>query len=213
METTHLFPLTIPKKPCKSHSIQFIPYIRTKTCNVFVILGSCALVLLITVVVLVVLYNRLVKSRNLVQSAFADIDVNLNKRFVLVPNLIAITKNYAQYESTLLEKLVQERSGNTAISETSSLDEKMSNAFKKMSVTVENYPELKANHTFLKLMEDLGQIEDHLLFARRFYNGTTRVYNTDIQSFPAIIIAKTFGFTTMPFYEVSSALEREVPII
>lgn len=179
----------------------------------FVILGSCALVLLIVVVVLVVLYNRLVKSRNLVQSAFADIDVNLTKRFVLVPNLIAITKNYAQYESTLLEKLVQERSGNTAISETSSLDEKMSNALKKMSVVVENYPDLKANHTFLKLMEDLGQIEDHLLYARRFYNGTTRVYNTDIQSFPAVMIAKIFGFTAKPFYEVSSALEREVPVI
>ena len=179
----------------------------------FVILGSCALFLLIVVVVLVVLYNRLVKSRNLVQSAFADIDVNLTKRFVLVPNLIAITKNYAQYESTLLEKLVQERSGNTAISETSSLDEKMSNALKKMSVVVENYPDLKANHTFLKLMEDLGQIEDHLLYARRFYNGTTRVYNTDIQSFPAVMVAKLFGFTAKPFYEVSSALEREVPVI
>ena len=179
----------------------------------FVILGSCALVLLIVVVVLVVLYNRLVKSRNLVQSAFADIDVNLTKRFVLVPNLIAITKNYAQYESSLLEKLVQERSGNTAISETSSQDEKMSIALKKMSVVVENYPDLKANHTFLKLMEDLGQIEDHLLYARRFYNGTTRVYNTDIQSFPAVMVSKIFGFTAKPFYEVSSALEREVPVI
>lgn len=177
------------------------------------ILGSCLLLLLILIVVFIALYNRLVKSRNLVQSAFADIDVNLTKRFVLVPNLVAITKNYAQYESSLLEKLVQERSGTGAIQETSSLDEKMSNAFKKMSVVVENYPELKANHTFLKLMEDLGQIEDHLLYARRFYNGTTRVYNTDIQSFPAVIIAKLFGFKQLPFYEVSSALEREVPVI
>ncbi|MDH4472086.1 MAG: LemA family protein [Fluviicola sp.] len=177
------------------------------------ILGSCLLLLLILIVVFISLYNRLVKSRNLVQSAFADIDVNLTKRFVLVPNLVAITKNYAQYESSLLEKLVQERSGTGAIQETSSLDEKMSNAFKKMSVVVENYPDLKANHTFLKLMEDLGQIEDHLLYARRFYNGTTRVYNTDIQSFPAVVIAKLFGFKQLPFYEVSSALEREVPII
>jgi LemA protein len=168
---------------------------------------------LILIAVFIALYNRLVKSRNLVQSAFADIDVNLTKRFVLVPNLVAITKNYAQYESSLLEKLVQERSGTGAIQETSSLDEKMSNAFKKMSVVVENYPELKANHTFLKLMEDLGQIEDHLLYARRFYNGTTRVYNTDIQSFPDVIIAKLFGFKRLPFYEVSSALEREVPSI
>lgn len=177
------------------------------------ILGSCLLLLLILIVVFIALYNRLVKSRNLVQSAFADIDVNLTKRFVLVPNLVAITKNYAQYESSLLEKLVQERSGTGAIQETSSLDEKMSNAFKKMSIVVENYPELKADHTFLKLMEDLGQIEDYLLYARRFYNGTTRVYNTDIQSFPAVIIAKLFGFKQLPFYEVSSALEREVPVI
>lgn len=177
------------------------------------ILGSCLLLLLVLIVVFIALYNRLVKSRNLVQSAFADIDVNLTKRFVLVPNLVAITKNYAQYESTLLEKLVQERSGNGAMKETSSLDEKMSDAFKKISVVVENYPDLKANHTFLKLMEDLGQIEDHLLYARRFYNGTTRVYNTDIQSFPAVIVAKLFGFKQLPFYEVSAALEREVPVI
>ena len=177
------------------------------------ILGSCLLLVVVLIVVFIALYNRLVKSRNLVQSAFADIDVNLTKRFVLVPNLVAITKNYAQYESSLLEKLVQERGGTGAIQETSSLDEKMSNAFKKMSVVVENYPDLKANHTFLKLMEDLGQIEDHLLYARRFYNGTTRVYNTDIQSFPAVIVAKLFGFKQLPFYEVSSALEREVPVI
>lgn len=177
------------------------------------ILGSCLLLLLVLIVVFIALYNRLVKSRNLVQSAFADIDVNLTKRFVLVPNLVAITKNYAQYESSLLEKLVQERSGNSAMNETSSLDEKMSDAFKKISVVVENYPDLKANHTFLKLMEDLGQIEDHLLYARRFYNGTTRVYNTDIQSFPAVMVAKLFGFKQLPFYEVSAALEREVPVI
>ena len=177
------------------------------------ILGSCLLLVVVLIVVFIALYNRLVKSRNLVQSAFADIDVNLTKRFVLVPNLVAITKNYAQYESSLLEKLVQERSGTGAIQETSSLDEKMSNAFKKMSVVVENYPDLKANHTFLKLMEDLGQIEDHLLYARRFYNGTTRVYNTDIQSFPAVIVAKLFGFKQLPFYEVNSALERDVPVI
>ncbi|ASS50700.1 MAG: hypothetical protein A3D31_14155 [Candidatus Fluviicola riflensis] len=165
------------------------------------------------IVIFIALYNRLVKSRNLVQSAFADIDVNLNKRFVLIPNLVAITKNYAQYESSLLEKLVQERSGNSAIQEKSALDEKVSNAFKKISVVVENYPDLKANHTFLKLMEDLGEIEDHLLYARRFYNGTTRVYNTDIQSFPAVIVAKLFGFTPSPFYEVSKASDRDVPVI
>ncbi|MES2556765.1 MAG: LemA family protein [Bacteroidota bacterium] len=175
--------------------------------------GICLLVLLVLIIVFIALYNRLVKSRNLVQSAFADIDVNLNKRFVLIPNLVAITKNYAQYESSLLEKLVQERSGSGAIQEKSALDEKVSSAFKKISIVVENYPDLKADHTFLKLMEDLGQIEDHLLYARRFYNGTTRVYNTDIQSFPAVIVAKLFGFKSLPFYEVSSASDRDVPVI
>ncbi|HLP55266.1 MAG TPA: LemA family protein [Fluviicola sp.] len=175
--------------------------------------GICLFVLLVLVVTFIVLYNRLVKSRNLVQSAYADIDVNLNKRFVLVPNLVAVTRNYAQYETSLLEKLVQQRTGSGTMKETSSLDEKMSNAFKKINIAVENYPDLKADHTFLKLMEDLGQIEDHLLYARRFYNGTTRVYNTTIQSFPAVIVAKLFGFKPLSFYEVSSELQREVPVI
>lgn len=174
--------------------------------------GICLFILLVLIIVFIALYNRLVKSRNLVQTAFADIDVNLTKRFVLIPNLVAVTKNYAQYESDLLEKLVQERSGSAAIKETSTLDEKTSNALKKITLVAENYPDLKADHTFLKLMEDLGEIEDHLLYARRFYNGTTRVYNTDIQSFPAVIVAKLFGFKPSAFYEVASAMEREVPV-
>lgn len=174
-----------------------------------VIIGVVVLLL----IVFIVIYNGLVKARNLVQTAFADIDVHLTKRFALVPNLIAVTKSYAQYESGLLQDIVEKRSGKTdpgmeAIAEN---DAQLTRSLNQLKITVENYPDLKANDQFLELMNELTRIEDHLVYARRFYNGTTREYNNNVQSFPSSLIAGLFGFTTQPFYEVGSAAEREIP--
>jgi len=168
---------------------------------------------LILILIVIILYNSLIKSRNLVQSAYADIDVNLMKRFQLVPNLVSITKQYATYESNLLMEIVGKRTSQPTINETASIDGEISRVLKTLQVTIENYPDLKANHTFSKLMDDLGEIEDHLVYARRFYNGTTREHNTKVQSFPRNIIANLFGFTSQPFYEVESISQREVPVI
>lgn len=169
-------------------------------------------IVFVLLVVFIVIYNGLIKARNLVQTAFADIDVHLTKRFALVPNLVAVTKNYAQYESNLLQEIVEKRSGKTDdMSETASADAQLTRSLNQLKITVENYPDLKANDQFLELMAELTRIEDHLVFARRFYNGATREYNNKVQSFPSSLIAGMFAFTTKPFYEVSTAAEREIP--
>lgn len=159
-------------------------------------------------------YNRLVSGKNLVKTAFSDIDVHLTRRFHLVPNLVQLTKNYAQYESRLLLQLTKQRSGkgNMVSQETSENDRALSRAIQELSITVENYPELKANEQFQELMEELGNIEDHLVYARRFYNGTANAYNTSVESFPHNVIARIFGFRQLPFYSISDLNERNVPV-
>lgn len=179
---------------------------------VFLICGGVALLLII---VFVVLYNSLVKARNLAQTALSDIDVHLTKRFSLVPNLVAITKNYAQYESGLLLEIVEKRSGPAAIEnveQVATTDDSVTSSLHKLQIVAENYPELKANQQFLELMENLSFIENDLVFSRRFFNGSVRDLNNRIQSFPNSIIAVVFGFQTLPFYRVSSEFERAVPI-
>lgn len=169
----------------------------------------CGLVLLL----MIIHYNRLVASRNLVQTAFSDIDVHLTKRFHLVPNLVQLTESYAAYESDLLLKIVQERAGkqNENDAETAQNDAQLSCSLQQLKLTVEGYPDLKANDQFGQLMEELTQIEDHLSYARRFYNGTTREYNKRVQSFPSNIVAGLFGFRNTAFYEVGDPQERNVP--
>jgi LemA protein len=171
-------------------------------------------VVLIVAAALIALFNNLIKARNLVQTAFSDIDVHLTKRFSLVPNLVSMTKGYAQYESDLLLEIVENRSGKAAgsdLDQTAQTDAKLTRSLNQLKITVENYPDLKANQPFLQLMNQLTEIEDHLVYARRFYNGTTRVYNTKIQSFPSNLIARMFAFQEKPFYEIERAEEREVP--
>jgi LemA protein len=168
--------------------------------------GSLALV----VIVLIALRNKLVNDQNLVESAFADIDVHLLKRQQLIPSLVAIAKQYAAHEANVLEEVAAMRSGSSA-SERESLDVATTKATQAFQVVVEAYPDLKANGPFLELMKQLKEIEDQLVFARRFYNGTVRVYNTRIQSFPHSMIASWFNFEKASFYAVSEDGQRLVP--
>lgn len=172
--------------------------------------GIAGGILTLLLLVAVVIYNKLVRARNLVQSAWADIDVNLQKRFSLVPQLITITKGYAEHEAVLLTRITQWRTNGNNRSEIAQQDALTSSTLHRFSIHAEAYPELKANGPFVELMEKLSGIEDHLEYARKFYNGTTRVYNTNIQSFPASIIASWFAFEAAEFYEVD-APAREVP--
>jgi LemA protein len=177
--------------------------------SIILILSVTALL----IILLIVLYNDLVKAQNLVQTAFADIDVHLTKRAHLVPNIVSVTKGYAQHESELLLKIAEKRSGTVSenIAQTAQSDQELTQSLNKLRITMESYPDLRADGTFIGLMQELGKIEDHLVFARRFFNGTTREYNNKVQSFPSSLIAGIFGFHVKPFYVIGSENERNVP--
>ena len=173
-------------------------------------LGIAGGVVVLILLMIMFIYNKLISARNLVQTAWSDIDVNLQKRFSLVPQLVALTKGYAEHEAVLLEKIVSIRTNGSDRTSVAREDEQVTQTLHRFTMNVENYPQLKADGPFLDLMEQLSKLEDHLEYARKFYNGTTRVYNTNIQSFPASIIAGMFGFKKADFYEIN-APERVVP--
>jgi len=173
---------------------------------------NAATLIIIGVIVLIVLwivglYNRLVRLRNNRENAFADIDVQLRQRNDLVPQLVATVKGYATHERELLERITQARAAvmqATGINEKIQADTQLTQALQGLRVQVEAYPDLKANQNFLQLQNEISDIENKLAAARRYFNGATRELNTGIESFPANIIARNFGFTRQPMYELSS---------
>ena len=146
---------------------------------------------------LISIYNRLVGLRNRRQNAFADIDVQLKQRHDLVPQLVESVKGYATHERELLTKITEARTaamGATTIDEKISTETQLSAALSGLKVAVEAYPDLKANQNFLQLQEELSDIENKLAAARRFFNAATTEYNTGAETFPANLIANSFGF-------------------
>jgi LemA protein len=174
-----------------------------------------ATIIIIAVVVLLVIwavsiYNSLVRLRNNRENAFANIDVQLKQRFDLVPQLVSTVKGYAAHESSVLEKITNARAAAvnaTSIGEKIAADQQLSSALAGLKVSVEAYPELKANQNFMQLQTELADIENKLAAARRFFNSATRELNTSVQSFPNNILAGMFGFQKEPMYEVQ-ATER-----
>jgi LemA protein len=172
---------------------------------------------ILLLVVLVVLiwagfaFNRLIRLRNQVQSAWADIDVQLVRRHDLVPQLVAAVRGYAGHERGVLEAVTELRTKAVAISSPARLGEvesALEQALSRLFALKEAYPDLKANENFAQLQRDLVEIEDHLQYARRFYNGAVRDYNTSIQHVPDVLIARSFGFSEAEFYQASGD-ERE----
>lgn len=169
------------------------------------------LIIVLVVVVLLVLwlvsmYNRLVSLRNNRENAFANIDVQLKQRYDLVPQLVATVKGYADHEKELLEKITMARSAAmsaTTINEKIEANTQLSSALAGLKVSVEAYPDLKANQNFLQLQSELSDIENKLAATRRFFNSTTRELNTAVQSFPANLIAGIFGFHKEPMFEIA----------
>jgi LemA protein len=171
-----------------------------------------ALIVIVVLIVLIVLwlvglYNKLVRYKNNRENAFADIDVQLRQRNDLIPQLVSTVKGYAAHEKDLLERITQARS---AVMSAGSINEKMqadtqlTQALQGLRVSVEAYPDLKANTNFLQLQQEISDIENKLAAARRYFNGATRELNNSVESFPANIIAKNFGFTRQPMYELSA---------
>lgn len=175
--------------------------------------------MIIAIVVIVVLammcislYNNLVKLRNNRENAFSNIDVQLKQRYDLIPNLVSTVKGYATHEKELLESITRARSAAmsaTDINQKIEADNQISSALAGLRVSVEAYPDLKANTNFQQLMTELSDIENKLAATRRFFNSATKELNNAVQTFPGNILAGMFGFHKEPMFEVSAA-ERAV---
>jgi LemA protein len=169
-----------------------------------------ALIIVIAVVVLLVLvvvgiYNSLVKLRNNRENAFANIDVQLKQRHDLIPQLVATVKGYAQHEKELLTRVTEARAAAmsaTGINDKIQAENQLSSALAGLKVSLEAYPDLKANQNFLQLQEEISDIENKLAATRRYFNTATRELNNKVQTFPSNILAGMFGFQKEPMFEV-----------
>lgn len=159
-------------------------------------------------------FNRLVRDRNQVRSAWSDIDVQLTRRHDLVPQLVEAVKAYAAYERATLEAVTalrtrSERAG--ALPDKARLEDELQAGIERLIAVAESYPDLKADANFLELQRQLTEVEDHLQYARRFYNGAVRIYNTRIETFPHMFVARPFGFSPAEFFAVSGEEVRAAP--
>jgi len=173
-------------------------------------------VLLLVLAAGVALYNRLIGGRNRVSTAWSDIDVQLQRRHDLVPRLVAAVKQYAQYEKATLEAVTvlrTEAMQTAEIRAKGKLEEKLSAGLERIIALAENYPDLKANENFLNLQHELVETENYLQFARRYYNGSVRDYNTLTETVPSNIIANWFSFEQQPFFQKSSDDAANVPLV
>jgi LemA protein len=166
----------------------------------------------IVILWVIVLYNGLIKLKNRVKEAWSDIDVQLKRRYNLIPNLVETVKGYATHERELFEKVTKART--EAMSATGAKDKgqaenMLSNTLKSLFAVAENYPDLKASENFIELQRELRDTEDKIQAARRFYNTNARDMNIKIESFPANLIAKPLGFKMADFFEIEEPEQRE----
>ena len=146
-------------------------------------------------------YNRLVRDRVRVETGWSDIDVQLKRRHDLIPKLVTAVKQYAAYESATLEAVTSQRGENLEPRQSSDAEQAISRDLKSLLAVAEQYPDLKADQAFLDLQKNLTNVENHLQYARRYYNGAVRNLNIRIDSFPDTVIAKAFGFVKASFFE------------
>ncbi len=175
-----------------------------------------ALIVLVVVGLLVMsMYNKLVSLKNKVMEAWSGIDVQLKRRYDLIPNLVSTVKGYAAHESGTLEKVIQARNQAMSAGQGGDINAQvqaenvLSGTLKSLFALSENYPDLKANTSFLQLQSTLGEIEENLQNARRYYNALVRDNNTAVESFPSNLIANNFNFTKFDFFEIENEAERQ----
>ena len=170
-------------------------------------------VIVVLAVIIVSMYNGLVKLRNMVRNSYAQMDVQMKNRADLIPGLVETVKGAAGHERGTLEAVIQARSAvmNAATpDESMEANNQMTSALNRMMLLVENYPELKANANFQQLMSELKDAEEKIRYSRQFYNDTVQKYNTKIEVFPSNIIANMFGFRQERFFEITES-ERQAP--
>jgi LemA protein len=178
-------------------------------------IGIIAIVVLL-VIIIIGTYNGLVGLRNQMKNAWSQIDVQLKRRYDLIPNLVETVKGYMQHERGTLEAVTNARNlaqagVSAGVAERATLEGQLGGALSRLLAVVENYPNLKANQNFLDLQEQLTGTENKISFSRQFYNDSVLKYNNKIQMFPSSIIANMGGFKQGEFFEVTAAAEREAP--
>lgn len=173
------------------------------------------LVLIIIVVICILfvgIYNNLVLSRNKVKNAWSQIDVQLQRRFDLIPNLVESVKGYMSHEESVLTKVAELRTawaGASTVGKKAELDSELSGMLKTIMAVSESYPDLKANKNFMELQEELRSTEDKIAYARQFYNDSVTIYNTKLETIPTNIIASMFNFKPEELFEVASSEARQ----
>jgi len=179
---------------------------------IWVVIG----IVVVIAVALIGVYNGLVRKRNQVKNAWAQIDVQLKRRYDLVPNLVETVKGYAKHERETLEAVTQARNlaqqvAGGGAGARAKVEGELSSALSRLLAVAEAYPDLKANQNFLALQEELTSTENKIGFARQFYNDSVLRYNNQTQVFPSNIVAGMFGFKAEEFFETTSEVEREAP--
>ena len=178
--------------------------------GLWIVLG----IIVVAAVMVIGIYNALVRLRNQVDNAWSQIDVQLKRRHDLIPNLVETAKGYMEHERGTFEAITEARSQAMKASgpaEASKAEGALTEALSKFMLVVENYPDLKANQNFLSLQETLTSTENKIAFARQGYNDQVLFFNNKIQMFPSNVVANLFNFTKRDFFEIENEAEREVP--
>ena len=169
-------------------------------------------IIVILAVIIIAMYNGLVTSRQKVKNAWSQIDVQLQRRFDLIPNFVETVKGYMQHEKDTLTKVTELRTSwanATTVDEKAELNNQLSGALKTIMAVSENYPDLKANQNFMELQEELRNTENKISFSRQFYNDTVTMYNTKLEVFPSNIIANMFAFKPETLFAAESEEARK----
>lgn len=177
----------------------------------WIVLGIIALLAIAAVFI----YNGLVSARNRVDEAWSDIEVQLKRRYDLIPNLVNTVKGYTKQESSVLENVTNARAqamGAQSPQEKAKDENILSGALKSLFAVAEAYPDLKSNQNFMQMQSDLTDTEDKIQASRRFYNGSVRDYNTKVQTVPTNIFAGIFGFTIKPFFDIDDNGAESQPV-
>jgi LemA protein len=173
-------------------------------------------VVVILILLLVGVYNGMVRGRNRVDEAWSGIDVQLKRRHDLIPNLVESVKGYAAHEAGVFEAVTQARANAMSAqgpAQSGAAEGQLSQALGRLFAVAEAYPQLRATENFQQLQAELTNTEDQIAGARRIYNGNVQSYNTRIQTFPGAVFAGTFGFTKREFFEIEAPGDREAPVV
>ncbi|MGC8741443.1 MAG: LemA family protein [Candidatus Sumerlaeaceae bacterium] len=181
-----------------------------------VVTGVLLVVLILAILWVIGTYNSLVAMRTEIDNAWAQIDVQLKRRYDLIPNLVETVKGYAAHERETLEKVIQARNmamQAQGVAQKAEAENMLTSTLRSIFALAEAYPNLKANENFLALQEELSSTENRIAFARQYYNDSVMRYNARIQQFPANIVANMFGFARRDFFEVQNPAQREAPSV